>query len=263
MTRTLTLALLVLALVLVVRAQDDPTATPLPDPLPDGPILFVALGDSLTEGAGDYSDRGGYPGRLMAMVEEERPGSLMLNVGHSGWNSDALINGDQDLPSELEEALTAIEEVGEDQPVVALVWIGSNDLWYLYEYNDLDEEIEQQDLDHYTDNLDIILGSLTEAGATVFVALLDDQVLRPVALAGEAFPGTSADELAMMSEHVVRYNEAIIEKAEEYGAYTVDFYDTTIFTDEATLSDDGNHPNEDGYDVIAEIWFEAVAPLLG
>jgi lysophospholipase L1-like esterase len=261
MTRKLVFVILTLSLVWATQAQEKPTPTPVPDPLPDGPITFVALGDSLTEGAEDYDEKGGYPGRLLAMVEEVRPDSTMLNVGHSGWNSDALINGDQGLRSELEQALEAIAE-GE-QPAIALVWIGSNDLFYLYEYNDPDAEGEQADLENYARNLDTILTSLTDAGAVVFMALLDDQSQRPVTQRGEAFPGISRDEIDQMAAQVVRYNEVIAEKAEEYGAYIVDFYDTTIFTDAETLADDGNHPNPDGYDVIAEMWFEAIAPLLG
>ena len=40
------------------------------------------------------------------------------------------------------------------------------------------------------------------------------------------------------------------------------FYATTIFADPATLSDDGNHPNGAGYDVIAALWAAALAQWL-
>jgi lysophospholipase L1-like esterase len=123
-------------------------------------------------------------------------------------------------------------------------------------------EEEQNDLQRYSDNLDAILGRLYEAGAVVGVALLDDQSLRPVAIKGEAFPSTTKADLQLMSAHVVKYNAILQAKATQYGGFTVDFYNTTIFTNPATLYDDGNHPNGNGYDLIAEMWLGAITPLI-
>jgi lysophospholipase L1-like esterase len=231
-------------------------------PLPAGPVTIVTLGDSLTEGAEDNAELGGYPGRLIQMVQAIRPGSTLNNYGHSGWSSDALINGDQGLPSELEQAEQTLRAVS-GQPAVALVWIGSNDLFYLYGYNNPDAAGEQADLENYGRNLDTILGRLTQAGARVLIAQLDDQSLRPVVTRGEAFPDISKDEVRMMSEQVKRYNALIAEKAARYGAVIVDFYNTTIFVDVATLADDGNHPNANGYDVVANVWFTVLKGVLG
>ncbi|MEZ4670016.1 MAG: GDSL-type esterase/lipase family protein [Anaerolineae bacterium] len=253
----------------VIEATAVPQINPPPpslvagEALPPGPLTIVTLGDSLTEGAEDNAGLGGYPGRLLGMVQALRPGSILLNVGHSGWNSDALINGDQGLPSELAQAEEAIRAaVGRGEPALALVWIGSNDLFYLYEYNNPDAAGEQADLDNYSRNWDIILSRLTGAGARVMLALLDDQSLRPVVQRGEAFPGTSREEITQMSAQVRRYNDLIMQKAAQYGAGTVDFFNTSIFTDAATLADDGNHPNASGYDVAAQIWMNALLPLL-
>lgn len=231
--------------------------------LPSGPITVVTLGDSLTEGAGDEQERGGYPGRLIELIQTLRPDSTLLNLGHSGWNSDALINGDQGLPSELSEAVNAIQAATSNgQPALALVWIGSNDLFYLYEYGDPDAAAEQADLEHFGANLDTILSGLTGAGAQVVIAQLDDQSLRPVTQAGLAFPGTTKAEVVLMSAQITRYNQTIAEKAAQYGALLVDFYPTTIFTDTATLDYDGNHPNAAGYDIIAGMWFSVIEGIL-
>jgi len=250
--------------VLVPTAPFIPAAPPAGiTPLPAGPITIVALGDSLTEGAEDDAGLGGYPARLLKMVETSHPGSTILNLGHSGWNSDALINGDQGLPSQLVQAEEAIRTaVAQGQPAVALVWIGSNDLFYLYEYNNPDAAVEQADLENYSRNLDTILGRLTDAGAQVIIALLDDQSLRPVVTRGEVFPGTSMAEVAQMSEQVKHYNKVIRETAVRYGALVVDFYNTIIFTSSATLADDGNHPNATGYDIIAALWFNLLKDVL-
>ncbi|MCC7117622.1 MAG: hypothetical protein IT310_03775 [Anaerolineales bacterium] len=234
-----------------------------PTALPAGPVTLVALGDSLTQGDGDDTGSG-YPGRLIAMVNELRPDSDLTNFGQSGWNSDALINGDQGLPSQLDRAVAEIQiAVSEGRGAVALVWIGSNDLWYLYEYGgNVGDPSEAADREHFSTNLQTILSRLREAGALVFIALLDDQSLRPIAVKGEAFPSTTKAELKQMSVQVQRYNEIIAERAAQNGAVTVDFYHTEIFTNPATLYDDGNHPNPAGYDLIAQLWFGALRPFL-
>ena len=245
----------------------DVTSTPpvgLPPilALPAGPISMVALGDSLTQGDGDDSGRG-YPGRILDMVNKVRPGSTMTNLGQSGWNSDALINGDQGIESQLTRAVAELgSAITQGRGAVAFVWIGSNDLWYLYEYGDGSDENDASDAAHFSSNMDTILGQLRGTGAQVIIALLDDQSKRPVALKGEAFTGITPDELSRMSTQVVRYNQIIVEKAAQYGALTVDFHSTDIFTNPATLYEDGNHPNQAGYDVIAQKWFEVLSSIL-
>lgn len=241
-----------------IPAIDLPPASALPS----GPVAMVALGDSLTQGDGD--DTGpGYTLRLLDMVNAIRPGSTMTNFGQSGWNSDALIKGDQGLSGQLTRSLGELEiAAAEGRGAVALVWIGSNDLWYLYEFGEGTNENDALDAEHFASNMDVILGELRAAGAQVIIALLDDQSKRPVALKGEAFTAITPDELNRMSLQVTRYNEIISEKAAQYGALTVDFYSTDIFTNPVTLYDDGNHPNAAGYDIIAQKWFDALSLLL-
>ncbi len=246
----------------------DVTSTPpvhLPpaSALPAGPISMVALGDSLTQGDGDDSGRG-YPGRVLDMVNAVRPGSTLTNLGQSGWNSDTLINGDGGIESQLTRAVKQLQSVrAQGRGAVAFLWIGSNDLWYLYEYGgDVNDEGDRSDAAHFAGNMDMILGQLRGTGAQVIVALLDDQSKRPVALKGEVFTAITPDELSRMSAQVLRYNGIIIEKAAQYGALTVDFHSTDIFTNPATLYEDGNHPNQAGYDVIAHKWFEVLSSIL-
>ncbi len=225
--------------------------------LPAGAIKIVALGDSLTEGDGDESGKG-YPGRLIALIQKVRAGSQIANFGKSGWTSENLIKGHDGQPSQLKQALDA-------KPHIALVWIGSNDLWYLYEYGNpsgTTPQDEQADLQNYRKNVETIVSELKKSGAMVFVALLDDQSKRPVALNGQAFTGVTKGELDQMSKQVVAYNNVIKDVAAKQGAITVDFYSTKIFVDAATLYSDGNHPNEKGYDLIAEMWFKAIEPTL-
>ena len=244
--------------------SDTPTAADSVNPpaIPVGALSIVSLGDSLTRGDGDDSGIGGYPPRLKILVDALRPGSQMLNLGRSGWAAIDLINGINGERPQLDEALA-------DHPQLVTIWIGSNDLWYLYEYgpDPMTAEAEQTDLQAYESNIDIILSRLTQSGAKVLIALLDDQSKRPVVVnppnpAEPAFTAISADDLARMSAHVKTYNEIIRRKAAQYGAETVDFYNTDIFTNPATLYDDGNHPNTAGYEKITQIWFAALSPYL-
>lgn len=245
--------------------RSQPTATKLPQANAagqPGPVTLITLGDSLTLGDGD--DTGlGYPGRLLKKINTIRPDTALLNLGQSGWSSDALIAGDLGLESQLTQAIAEAEAAtAAGRYPIALLWIGSNDLWYLYEYGDGSVESERNDLNRFAANLDAILGRLKDAGAQVIVAKLDDQSKRPVALKGEAFVSIPPDELKKMSDQVVQYNLIIEEKAVQYNALTVDFYSTDIFTNPETLYDDGNHPNQVGYNLIAQIWFDALKKLL-
>lgn len=251
------------ALATVVTPSATPTSTTA---LPAGPITMVMLGDSLTIGQGDESpEGGGYPWRLAQRVAPLRPASTFTNLGQSGWSSTDLIQGREGEPAQLSQAVTLLNNSSGAK--VAFLWIGSNDLWYLYEFNDPSADDEANDVQHFSANLDTLLSQLSATGATLLVALLDDQSQRPVIANPPnpnepAFPGISATERQRMAQQVNAYNDLIRAKAAQYKAYLVDFYHTTIFTTPATLADDGNHPNAAGYDQITERWFAVLKPLI-
>ena len=213
-----------------------------------GPLRVVCLGDSLTAGDGD--DQGlGYPGRLQARLPA---GSQVKNLGRSGWTSEMMVQGYEGKPSQLKEALAF-------KPQMALIWIGSNDLWYLYEYNDPGPADEKADQARFQRNLEAAVGQLRKAGCQVVLALLDDQSRRPVALKGEAFPGTSPAELKAMARQAAAYNAILRSLASKYKLKTVDFGQGDLFRNPATLSEDGNHPNARGYEQITARWLEALS----
>jgi len=250
-------------------AGPTPTLPPLPTgtakidarvQLGTGALTIVALGDSLTAGDGDDSGAGGYTSRLEKRIAGVRPGSKVINLGRSGWTSKDLINGVNGEPATLTQAVEAKADI-------ALVWIGSNDLWYLYEYGPepMTPEAEQEDLRDFTNNINIIIGRLKQSGASVFIALLDDQSKRPVVAsppnpAEPAFSAITPADLALMSVHASVFNRIIKQRASANGAIPVNFEGLDIFTNPATLYDDGNHPNQAGYETIAQIWFLAIEP---
>jgi acyl-CoA thioesterase-1 len=227
-----------------------------------GSVTLVTLGDSLTVGDGDEAG-GGYPSRLLKKLSKEAPGSTLENLAQSGWTSDDLIN------TQLEPAVAALQAAPGNAPKLALVWIGSNDLFGLYNYvcpedyrNDY-ARCEPEALQQFRNNIKTILASLKGTGARLYIALLDDQSKRPVMrkpqLRRDSYDKITADDVSRMSVQTGKYNAVIRELAASYGATTVDFLDTKIFETSATLSEDGNHPNAAGYEAIAEIWRQAIS----
>jgi lysophospholipase L1-like esterase len=244
----------------------------------DESIELVVLGDSLTEGIGDteYTDAGvfrGYPDRLRTrLAEAGRPASL-TNLGKSGWTStdmnQGLDWGDGPQNAQLPAAVELIQSaVGEGRTAVACVWIGSNDLFGLYGWchEPDNEECEAENLNVFRANVQTAVADLRAAGATVFVALLDDQSKRPV-LADPAYDDVLPDiddaSAKLMSAQVSRYNAAISEIANQEGAVTVDFFSTTLFETTTTLDPDGVHPNAAGYEQITDRWEAAIIEALG
>lgn len=228
-----------------------------------GPITIITLGDDLTRGDGDTIGRG-YPERLLKLVNQIRPGSFSKNLAHSGWTSDDLIHGDGNLPGQLTRALSEVESsASEWRASIVLVWIGGNDLWELYTgTSEVTAEEEEQDVLRFSENMDTVISGLREAGAEVVVARLDDQAKRPAKSRSQTYPDITAGELSRMTKQVQRYNEVIVEKANQYGVLTIDFYETDIFTQPETLASNGFHPNPAGYDLIAQTWYKALIKIL-
>lgn len=213
------------------------------------PIKVACLGDSLTEGDGDDRGLGGYPGRLRGRLPK---GSQVKNLGHSGWTLEMLLQGYEGKPSQVQQAV-------QWKPDVCLLWIGSNDLWYLYEYNNPSPADEQQNLQRFGQQLKTCVQKLRNTGSQVVLALLDDQSQRPVAIRGEAFSGISRQEMQRMASQIQAYNRVIASLGRQQGLKVVDFSQGDLFRNPATLADDGNHPNSQGYDRITEIWLKSIS----
>lgn len=257
----------------VVATETPLLPTPIPaSPTPvffpsqalaSGPINIIAIGDDLTRGDGDDLGRG-YPGRLLELVSQIRPGSTVINFAQSGWTSDDVIHGDGDFSGQLERAVGETQSaISQKRASVALVWIGGNDLWELYSGEEpVAPADEDNDAERFARNMDAILFALRDAGAEVIVAKLDDQSLRPARTRSETYPSITADELQRMSAQARRYNAIVERKAAAYNALIVDFYGMDLFTDQDTLSDDGMHPNPAGYELIAQAWYKALIPIL-
>lgn len=60
----------------------------------------------------------------------------------------------------------------------------------------------------------------------------------------------------------IHYNNIIRTAANTIGAVMADFFNTTVFENWDTLSEDGNHPNAAGYDRITNIWYLVISGTL-
>jgi lysophospholipase L1-like esterase len=234
-----------------------------------GPVSVIALGDSLTAGEGDEFGLG-FVGRLTESIDAVpgRSGSSLTNFGVSGWHSSGMVDGQDGAPGQLGAALVEVEAaVAAGRAVLATVLIGSNDLWYLYEYPVETTSVADEDAaaELYRSNLDRAVRELSGAGATVVLGLPDDQSLRPCSIDIEYLhnflPNVTVDEIQMMSAMSRRLAGIVMEVAEVYGVRTVDT-SAPFWADTSTMADDLIHPNADGYATLAELWFAVIRDLL-
>ncbi len=247
----------------------DPGAAPVTE-LREGPVSVIALGDSLTAGEGDDSGLG-FVGRLTESIDAApgRSGSSLANFGVSGWHSTGMVDGQDGAPGQLGAALKEVgAAVAAGRAVLATVLIGSNDLWYLYDYGSPEgttpaEEDAAQET--FRANLDRTVSELSQAGALVVLGLPDDQSLRPCSLdisyLNNYLPNVTVEEVQLMSAMSVRLDRVVEEVAAQHGVRTVDT-NAPFWADESTMASDLIHPNGDGYAILADLWFTAIQDLL-
>jgi lysophospholipase L1-like esterase len=230
-----------------------PTLVPTPTALP--PLRIVTLGDSLTSGDKDAEPGGGWPRRLQALLADQRPEVRVLNLAQPGWTSGDLLRGVDAAPNQIDQAMTFLQAANGD--TIATVWIGVNDLFYLYESGDPTSAEEAQEADRFERDLGGLLDRLHSAGARVFIALLHDPAQGPVQTSG-VFRSTTAEEWTRLSQQARRYNDIIRSVAAKYDAALVDISATRIFSTPGLMFEDGIHPNARGYEELAQVWLSAI-----
>lgn len=243
--------------------------TAAPATLAPGPVTVIGLGDSLTAALGDETGRG-FVGRIQEAVAARsgREASTLLNLGQSGWTSTDMVTGqDGGGAAELPQAVAAARAAA-PAAVLATVLIGSNDLWYVYQYGTADPTAsadEDAAVTAYRTNLERTVTEMQAAGAVVVVGLPDDQSLRPIAKdltrLHEQLSDVTAEEIGRMSALAAVLARTAREVAAAHGAPVVDT-NGPFWAEAATMDPDGIHPNPAGYTELAARWTAVVDPML-
>ena len=196
----------------------SPTATPTPSPT--ALVRYVAIGASDTVGVGATDPAtGSWPARIAQLLP---PGSAFVNVGVSG--SIALQARTAQLPGALAQ-----------RPTVVSIWLA---------VNDMNATIEPAS---FASDLGAIVDALVSGTeAKIFVGNVPD--LRPV-------PAYKDADKAALFKLIGAYNAAIAAIATKYPGrvFAVDlFTGSAELVSTITVSGDGFHPSDAGYQLIAD-----------
>ncbi|HEY7624882.1 MAG TPA: GDSL-type esterase/lipase family protein [Candidatus Limnocylindria bacterium] len=196
-------------------ASPSPTATPAP-----ASVRYVAIGASDTVGVGATDPaKGSWP----ALIASRLPtGSTYVNLGVSG--SLALQAVGQQLPGAIAQ-----------RPTVVSLWLAVNDLNATIQPSSYRDALAQ-----------IVDGLVQRTTATVFVGNVPDLRAVPVY--------ASIDKNALLAQ-IRAYNDVVTAMAAKDPARVVPvdlFTGSAALVSTATVSQDGFHPSDEGYQLIAD-----------
>jgi lysophospholipase L1-like esterase len=208
----------------VARVTLSPTATPTPSPT--ALVRYVAIGASDTVGVGASDPAtGSWPARVAKRLP---PGSAYVNVGVSG--SIALQARTAQLPGAIAQ-----------RPTVVSIWLA---------VNDMNATIEPAS---YANDLGAIVdGLVSGTEAKIFVGNVPD--VRPV-------PAYKDADKAALFKLINAYNAVIAGIAAKHPGrvFAVDlFTGSADLVSTITVSGDGFHPSDAGYQLIADRFADAM-----
>lgn len=209
-----------------VAATATVHATTTPSPSPTPAVRYVAIGASDTVGVGATDPAtGSWPARLARLLP---PGSAYVNLGVSG--SIALQARDQQLPGAIAQ-----------HPTVVSVWLAVNDMNATIQPSSYRESLAA-----------IVDGLIASTEARVFVGNVPD--VRGV-------PAYKDADKAALAQAIAGYNEVIaaVVSAHPGRAFLVDLYTgSAALVSTITVSADGFHPSDEGYQLIAQRFADAM-----
>lgn len=209
-----------------VPAASSPVPVPLTLPIADtvDRNVYMAFGDSITMGTG-ATPGAEYPTVLQGLLGAHFAEARVTNRGDDGTDS-------------FQGIIRILRNIRGSNPSHTLILYGSND------WND---PVCKAEPPCYTaENLRTIVQTTKEWGSLPFVATLP--------------PANPALEAPPRNEFYEAVNVEIAAMAAEEGAFLVDLY--TAFAaagDLPSLFSDHIHPNDAGYRLIAQSFFEAIA----
>ncbi|MCQ6277460.1 SGNH/GDSL hydrolase family protein [Bacillus sp. V3B] len=217
---------------------------PAPVTLTPQDLTIVAAGDSLTEGVGDTTQNGGYLPYLQILLEDQKDinQTTFYNFGVKGNRSDQLLKKVQ-----TDEVKTAIRDAD-----MVIVTIGGNDMMKVVRENIA--SLEKTDFDEqkklFERNLNLTIDIIKQENETGHIVLVG--LYNPF---HKWFP-----EIKEMNEIVNEWNEASQAILSQYSnTYFVDIINVFENEEEELLYTDYFHPNNRGYELIAEEVFEELS----
>lgn len=203
----------------------------------------VGLGDSLTQGVGDEEDFGGYFGRVTKQLSEvEHVEQLhVVNFAKRGRTSKQLLK----QLKENEEVRTQLKEAD----LIAFT-IGGNDIMAVMKQHlfDLKKQPFEEEAPKFKKRLHQILKELEQLNPKATIVLTG--IYNPVNL-------VTTDELEFASI-IEEWNEDMEEVMAEKPEHRlfVRINDVQYSSNPNVYATDYFHPNAEGYDFIAENWFQ-------
>ncbi|OZM57191.1 hypothetical protein CIB95_06920 [Lottiidibacillus patelloidae] len=199
-------------------------------------ISIVAIGDSLTEGIGDSSGRGGY----LYFLEQELKSQPQLreitieNLGVKGRRTDQLIKS-----LKKEKMSTSLKTAD-----VVLITIGGNDLMKITKENftDLTKELFEKEQESFRKNLHEIFRLINNYNENTKIYLIG--MYNPFSL--------WLEELNELEEIIIDWNSIGLEVALSYSnGYYIPINDIFVGDTNLLLAEDNFHPNARGYKLMA------------
>jgi lysophospholipase L1-like esterase len=201
--------------------------------------LLLGLGDSLTRGIGD-STGDGYIGRLKKNIEATDKTHLsLMNLAVSGAVSSQLVK-------QLEDPQT---KKFVQQAKWITITIGSNDLFRgSGQLENIDITGAQKSLETYKKNVAVIIPTLKKWNPNATILVLG--IYNP-------FAGLENEKLTSGLVH--EWNNALLEISSNYSkVMVVSTFDLFQIKNKQYLSSDNFHPNDKGYQRMADRVFQAV-----
>lgn len=228
---------------MMTAAKD--TAIDLKEPVPDefipSPFHIVAVGDSLTKGIGDTTEQGGYLHYLAKMIDNQSGVEevSVQNFGVKGDRTDQLLKR--------LETPAIRKAIGEADMVT--VTIGGNDMMKIIKENFLSLEVSlfQAEKAAYVGRIEAAIESIRSANPEAAIVL--------IGFYNPFFQWFS--NIKEMNDIVKEWNEATSLVVDRYpNAIFVEIDDLFLDNGENLLFDDNFHPNDRGYQLIADRVFE-------
>lgn len=196
-------------------------------------LTYVAMGASDAVGWGADPYENGYVYLIRDELTEFVDSVNFTNLGIAGLTVDELFNYECDSTISL-------------QPDLITIWTGGNDFLALIE-----SEMSNTIFGLYLDSLLLkITTQLPEA--EIVIANLPDLAKLP------QFDNADSATLYFVNSCVKSLNDTIKAKAKKYELEMVDLYANKYIENRDNISDDGFHPSNKGYQVMASEYMEII-----